>query len=133
MKFRADSISKIIGTLLLAALSGCASLHGEVNEGIHPGQSQEQVQAILGQPDAFKKSDVDQRVSYLMYKRRADMCVISFQDDSVTSTECGANPNYRNPAAAILQGAGQGLQNASRNNTTCTTTGGGGYYTTNCH
>jgi hypothetical protein len=127
-----------LAVLVFFCLVGCASLPSEVHKNIQPGDSTTHVEEVLGNPNSFEPNSVTGG-NILVYVKRSNFCEIYTKNDVVTGTGCWPNPNYVNPIGAMLQGAGQGLQNASRNSppprqpTSCITTGSPGMYTTNCN
>jgi hypothetical protein len=127
--------SRIFAAISLLAITGCASLHSQVHKDVHEGDSQDQVEQTLGEPDSFNQSQKDASVTVWNYKKKGDLCAIAFREQRVIGTSCQKDPNYRDPAAAILQGAGQGLQNGSQNANrpvNCSTTSYGNTANTTC-
>lgn len=131
-----------IGFAFLGA--GCASLHSTVLDKIHEGDTSNHVVEVLGKPDSFSPSARIPGATAWYYSQRSERCGFTIQDQVVKYMACGSNPDYISPAArfgTVLQGAGNGMQNASRQpaapqqrTVNCTTTqGGGGTAYTNCY
>ena len=117
----------------IALLSGCASLHEDVFENIHEGDSSAHVVDILGQPDSFAPSVKIEGAKAWFYVRRSEQCAFTIHEDIVKIIGCGARPGYVNPIGAALKTMGDGLTRSGDDTVHCTTTGGDGLYNTNCH
>jgi len=122
--------------VFLLLLTGCAShpIRKQVYENIHEGDFSEHVKEVLGEPDQFK---VYEKAVGWFYVRRGDRCGFMFVNDKVTRISCINNAHYKNPGqifGMVLQGAGQGLQNAQHSNVNCISSCDAlGNCITNCH
>lgn len=83
--------------------------------------------------DADGLIPIDGHSQALTYKTRKHECAVVLENDKVVGYSCRRNASYVNPAAAMLTGMGNGLQNASSRRVNCTTTGSPGAYYTNCY
>src|SRR6185312_2944938 len=124
-------MKRVLAVMVLSGILGCTSLHKKVFDNIHEGDTNDHVFETLGDPDRFAPSVKVPGGTAFYYDQKSDTCGVVIKDDVVASVVCQSRA-YINPAAAMFQGMGQGLQNASRNQTHCTTTGSPGFYTTNC-
>lgn len=123
-------------TLLMFAISACASLKDEVFQKIHEGDSVDVVKGLLGNPSSFGASQRIPGAQAWYYVRRGEQCGFTINEGKVAAIACGDNPNYISPTQRIGAGLGAGLKtmgdsmsNSLKNNVTCTTFGN----TTTCH
>lgn len=85
----------------LVLLSGCSTLHSQVHQSVHVGDSKEHVEEVLGEPSGFKPiAEVPGAIAW-QYQRRSDLCVVVIKEDHVLSTECGNNASYVHPLKVI--------------------------------
>lgn len=113
----------MLTVLLFIAFAGCASLKNQVFQEIHEGDSKEHLVSVLGQPDQFGPSSTGTGDAYY-YLRGHDRCGFRVQDNKITKMGCDPRPGYLDPVQLFglgLQGAGEGMQNASKNSTNCYT------------
>jgi hypothetical protein len=110
--------------LAMICLAGCVSLHTQVYENIHEGDSSEHVVDVLGAPNSFLPSQRIEGAIAWYYVRRGDQCGFAIKDQKVRLIGCEARADYVNPFAAMLQGMGKGLQESSNNRSSfCHTSG----------
>lgn len=125
----------LLFSILLFLLPACASLSTKVQDQITEGDSKEKVISILGNPQKVGRDPANTEITFMGYRGGGDICVISIQDEKVKETTCGEDPgyiSYRKRLGMALQGAGNGLSNASHNQVNCMTTGSDGYYYSTC-
>lgn len=119
--------------LLLITLSACSSLSSRVRD-IKPGDSVSSVRESLGEPNEFKPSEKYPGTTAWAYKTRKETCVVWHNNDLVVEKMCEANQSYVNPLAAMLKGAGEGMQQANQSaSMNCTGTTFAGVTSMNCN
>lgn len=106
---------RLILFLYVFSFVSCVSLKSQVLNEIQAGDSQQKVYEILGEPHSFKPKPSDPSTVVWFYSRRGDQCAVALTQYVVTNKACedGIHP-VLNFFGTLLQGAGQGLQNAPR-------------------
>lgn len=130
-----------IAGLMSMSLVSCAghALSNDIFENVHVGDTKDQVVAILGDPDAFVPSETVPGGVVLYYYKRADICGIVVNHDTVVLSRCQSNPNYVSPAkrglSAFADGAkgfGDSMQSSTYGSVNCTSNSSGSTTYTTC-
>lgn len=135
-------MKRILLFCFLGLSTACSSLSAKVFKQIQRGDSKEKVLSILGTPEAFGQSSVENS-EVLYFSKRGDRCEVHLINDEVENVQCDKDPSYVSPwtrVAAGLRAAGQSLSNSSppppnpvTKPVNCNSYSNGNYATTNCY
>lgn len=74
--------------LLVPLIVGCASLHSQVFEKIHEGDSKDSVLQQFGQPEEFMPSTRVEGATVWYYSRGMDTCGVTLKENVVKDVGC---------------------------------------------